>query len=222
MSRPITAWSYSRWALHEQCPLKYKLKHIDKVPEPGSAAMERGDKIHKGTAAYLDGKAPELPAEAAKHFGGFIAELKAFPDKVVEQQMGFTSGGAPTGWFGSDTWLRVIWDAGVLYEDLTGEVIDWKTGKKYGSNQDQMELFALSFFWKYKPATHVSTRLVYLDSGEEQFAEFSKAADFDRLSRSWTRRGHELLGAEHFPPRPNDKCKWCAYARSAGGQCRFG
>lgn len=221
MTNPVTAWSYSRWALHEQCPLKYKLKHIDRVPEPSSPAMERGDKVHKGIAAFLEDKAAAPPSEATKHFGAFLGELKAFPDKVVEQQMGFDNCGRPVGWFGKDTWLRVIWDAGVLYEDLTGEVIDWKTGKKYGSNQDQMELFAMSFFWKYKPATHVSTRLVYLDSGEEDFAEFG-VDQYNELSHKWTKRGHELLSATHFPPRPNDKCKWCAYARSAGGQCRFG
>lgn len=215
------AWSYSRWELHELCPFKYYQKHVLKVQEEQSPAMARGDKVHKGVASYLEGKAAEAPPEATKHFGPFLAELRAFPDKVVEQQMGFTDRLQPTGWFGKDTWVRAIWDVGALYEDLTAELIDWKTGKKYGVNNDQMEMFAVSALWKYKPVQHVTTRLVYLDSGEEVFAEFPRR-DLELLSTKWAKRGQELLAVTMFPPRPNDKCKWCFAAKSAGGACRYG
>ena len=89
----VTAWSYSRYALYELCPLKFKLKHIDKIPEPGSPAMERGDRIHKGVAAYVTGASQEAPQDAVAHPfpAKLIEELRGFPDKVVEQQWGFTT-----------------------------------------------------------------------------------------------------------------------------------
>ena len=30
----VTSWSYSSYDLHNQCPLKYKLEKIDKIPTP--------------------------------------------------------------------------------------------------------------------------------------------------------------------------------------------
>ena len=32
----LTAWSFSRWDKHAQCPLKARLSFIDKLKEPSS------------------------------------------------------------------------------------------------------------------------------------------------------------------------------------------
>src|SRR5262245_51001335 len=132
----ITAWSYSRLSLWEQCPLAFKLKHIDKVKEEQSPAMARGDKIHKSAASYITGQSALSP-ELGK-FNVLLTELQRMPPdvKVVEQQWGFTKNWRATGWFGSDTWLRVILDAAVVYPDGTADVIDHKTGKQYETNRD--------------------------------------------------------------------------------------
>lgn len=219
----ITAWSYSRYALYELCPLKFKLKHIDKVPEPQAPAMERGDRIHKGVAAYILGKAEEPPQDAIAHPfpAKLIGEFRAFPDKVVEQQWGFTAAWQPTGWFGRATWFRNVLDAAALYEDLTGDVADWKTGKRYGSNTEQMELNALSFMCQYKPAIGVTTRMVYLDIGEEDVGEF-KVSEKETLQAKWVEKVKPMFSDTVFAPRPNDKCRFCAFSRSNSGHCRFG
>lgn len=223
MKNALTAWSYSRYALYELCPLKFKLKHIDKVPEPGSPALERGDRIHKGTAAYITHKADAAPQDALAHPfpAKLIEELRAFPDKVVEQQWGFTASWQATGWFGKATWFRNILDAAALYEDATGDVIDWKTGKRYGSNADQMELNALSFMCQYKPVQRVATRMVYLDIGEEDVAEFSRS-EKEKLQSKWNDKIKPMFSDTIFAPRPNDKCRFCHYSRSNSGHCRFG
>lgn len=219
------SWSYSRWATWEQCPFKYKKQIVEKIKEEKGAAQLKGITYHDDMAAYLM-KKPGHDQPPATKFGPLMAELREFPpeDKIIEEQMGFTREWKPTGWFSKGpnaTWLRVIWDVGLLYEDLTGEVCDHKTGKMYGTNMDQMELFAVSFFQKYSAATAVTTRLWYHEHGKEDVAEF-KAAEVPGLIKKWDKRAEEMLSDEVYPMKPNDKCKWCQFAKSAGGPCRFG
>lgn len=219
----ITAWSYSRLALWEQCPLAFKLKHIDKIKEEQSPAMARGDKIHKQAAAYIKGEgADEVPAELIK-FAALMREFRAMPTeyKVVESQWGFDPNWRPTGWFAKNTRLRVILDAGAVYPDGTADVADHKTGKKYGTNADQMELFALATFCRYPHVSHVTTRLWYLDSGDEEVAEFEQDTRSELIEK-WEQRVAPLFTDTVFAPRPNDKCKWCSFARSKSGPCKFG
>ncbi len=223
MGASLTAWSYSRFATYNQCPLKFKLTVIDKMKEPSSPAMERGNQVHKALADYITGKA-ELPPEVKTPFHHQLyGEMRGISpeDKLVEQQLGFTSGWKPTGWFAKDTWLRVVWDVGLLYEDLTGEVVDHKTGKKYGSNDDQMELFGLSFLCQYRPATHVTTRLIYVDSGDEEIAEFPASVK-EKLQAKWEQKVVPMFSDTVFAPRPSDKCRFCTFSRSNKGLCRFG
>lgn len=219
----VTAWSFSRVEMYERCPFQFKCKHIDRLPEPGSAAMERGSKIHKDIADFLTGKCP-LPS-SGRRFSKLLYELKAIPDeaKFIEQQWGFTKSWRPTGWFGADTWLRVVLDAGVVYEDNTADVIDHKTGKRYAHNDDQVELFAAAVFQRFPAVTKVTTRLWYLDvdGDNESIAEFDKAGVRGVMDK-WDARVAPLFAETMWAPRPNDKCHWCAYAKSAGGPCRFG
>jgi hypothetical protein len=218
--KPLTAWSYSRYALYEQCPLKFKLEVLEGIKQPASPAMERGNKVHVALANYVTGKTT-TPPETHDKIRYVVEQIRDFHDKVVEQQWGFTKSWRPTGWFGKDTWFRATLDVGLLYEDLTGEVADWKTGKRYASNDDQMELFALSFMCQYTPATHVTTRLVYVDTGDEEIAEFA-AKHKDALRAKWEGKVAPMFADTVFAPRPNDKCRFCAFARSKGDQCRFG
>lgn len=222
---PITAWSYSRLANWELCPAQFKYRHIDKLKEPPSPAMERGNVMHKALANFLTTPGESLPAFVTNPFQQKLyTEMQAFPDKIVEQQWGFTVGWEPTGWFAKGknaTWYRCSLDVALLYEDLTGEVVDHKSGKRYGTNDDQMEQFALSFMCQYKPAEHVTTRLVYLDGGEEEIAEFP-AKDKEALKAKWTARAAAMLQDTTFVARPNDKCRFCHFSKSKQGPCRFG
>lgn len=218
MTAPLTSWSYSRYAVHELCPLKFKLQFLDKISKPQTPAMARGDKIHKDIASYLlKGTAPP----EVKFHGDLIQEIAQFSDKVVEQQWGFNRNWERTGWFGNDTWYRQICDVAICYEDMVVENVDWKTGKRYESNDDQMELSALGIMRHFKPAVHVTTRLVYLDTGEQEFAEYPRA-DMEKLLAKWERKVQPMFEDTTYLPRPNDKCRFCDYGRDKGGQCRYG
>ncbi len=219
--KPLTAWSYSRYATYATCPLQFKLSVSDGNKSPPSAAMERGLKVHRDLAAYLEGNGPLPPVVKNPYQVKLYAEMAAYPEKLVEHQQGFTKQWKPTGWFGKDTWYRQVYDAALLYDDMTAEAVDHKTGKKYGSNAEQMELQALSLMCQYKPVTHVTTRLIYVDSGEEDIAEFP-ATEREALKAKWEQKVSSMFNDTIFAPRPNDKCKFCHFSKSNAGPCKFG
>lgn len=223
----LTAWSYSRFAVYDQCPLKFKLQVLEGAKFTPSAAMQRGDRLHRSVASYITGGiALEPDVVKFPYVQKLVGELREFEDKVVEQQWGFTRAWQPTGWFskdkGKETWFRNILDVAVLYEDMGADVIDWKSGKRYDSNADQMELNALSLFRHFKPAVTVTTRMVYFDSGQEDAADFKKS-DEPALIAKWERKIEPMFTDTAFLPRPNDKCRFCDFAKSKGtGKCRYG
>jgi hypothetical protein len=220
----VTAWSFSRYETYQQCPLKFKKKVIEKAKEPQSPAMARGDTVHKGTAAYVTQQVGEMPAEIKLPFQRELVTACrsiAAEDKQVEQQWGFTQQWRETGWFGKDTWFRNILDFATVYEDLSAEVLDWKTGARRSKNEEQMELNALSLFLKFKPATHVTTRMVYFDAGSENVAEFDRE-EVPALLAKWGKKIEPMFNDTVFAARPNDMCRFCHFGRSKGGDCRHG
>lgn len=224
MTKPLTSWSYSRWDLHNTCPLRFKLEVLDGRKEPQNAAMANGQKVHKIAADFL--MAPDWngdPPPELGHAGKLAAEMRQFDNKIVEQQWGYTTQWRPTGWFGDDTWFRSVIDAGVLYEDMSAEVVDWKTGKPRGTHDDQMEIFAVSMMARFQVVTHVTTRLSYTDVKKEEFAEFPRA-DLDKLIQKWNDKVRPMFAATEYLPRPNDGCKFCPFSRSRtnGVDCRYG
>lgn len=230
----VKAWSYSAFALWAECPYKFRLEKIDKIKTPTPAAFSKGRKWHKAIEDFLKTPGPALavPPEG-KHFVDLLLALKEQPRLLVEQQWAFNARWGEAKWFRDDsTWFRAVVDAGVIYDDYVVEIADWKTGKIYGENKDQVELFALSAMVRYPQAPEVLTRLAYLESGEELTGAFS-SKDKDKLRAKWEGKVAPMFADEVFAPRPNDKCRWCHFAKSAArtidgqvnegaGKCRFG
>ena len=215
----LTAWSYSRLALYEQCPRLHKYRNLDKLPEPKGDAMFRGITIHKEAADYLAGVTDIFPQSCEKFYAQF-EEAKTF-NPIVEQQWAFTKGWKPCGWFDKNAYVRIIADMSIIYGDFTAEVIDHKTGKRYdGDYRPQMGLFAAGLMKKFPEIKSVTTRLWYLDSGDEVIEEFTRAEAFSILEGLETRAAF-MLGAERFPPQQSWKCKFCHFRRSNAGPCEF-
>ena len=222
MSNGITAWSYSRYADYKQCPLRFKLKHIDKLPEKPNPAMQRGGDIHKEGERFLTAKArkPKVP-ENYRHFNDEMLHLlKLAP--MVEQQWGFTREWTPTEWFARDTWLRIVCDVVVKYDDHTVDLIDFKTGRKYDTNEEQVELFSCAPFIKWPEVNHVTTRLWYLDQKDdnEVIREYTRD-EFEGIKAGWESKIVAMFKDKRFAPTPNDKCRWCDYSKAKGGPCQF-
>lgn len=221
MSNGVTAWSYSRYADYQQCPLMFKLKHIDRIKPPGSAAMDRGTAVHKEGEEFLKNKRRRKPPESYKHFADRMLELQQL-NPVVELQEGFTKEWTPTGWFDKNTWLRIVCDVRVEYDDDTADIIDFKTGRIYETNEHQMELFSTAPFMKLPTLQKVTTRLWYLDvpKDNEIIREYTRK-DYEAIRKDWTKRVRPMFEDKRFAPRQNPKCRWCHFRKDNGGPCKY-
>ncbi len=222
----VTAWSYSRYSDYAQCPAKFKYKHLMRLPDPGSAAMQRGNEIHKMAEDYVKStkRKPKLPAELRN-----VAEELEFlrtNGAIAEQAWGFRRDwewiGRP-GWFGDDVWARGKADVVVVYDDNTALLGDWKTGKKYFTNEEQVELFSLLGFKRYPGLVEIDTRLWYTDieGDDNEIQRVYTIKDAVAIEKDWTKRVVPMFNDRRFAPTPNDKCGWCPYSRAKGGPCKF-
>lgn len=222
MSNGVDAWSYSRYADYKQCPLRFKLKHIDKKKEPGSAAMQRGSGIHTEGELYLKAaKQPKKVPDSYRHFKDEMTQLHGL-NPMVEQQWGFTKSWTPTGWFGADTWLRIVCDVVVKYDDNTVDLIDFKTGRKYDTNEDQVELFSCAPFLKWPEVDEVQTRLWYLDQEDDnEVLRTYTRVEFEGIRKKWEKNIVPMFKDKRFAPTPNEKCRWCSFSKDKGGPCPY-
>jgi len=234
-SKQITSWSFSRYGDYTMCPLRAKLKHIDKVIEPGNDAMTRGSMIHKAAELYIIGATPRLPV-ALKHFADLFRELrrqheKASTSVIVEETWALTKTWEPTVWNDwAGCWLRVKLDCAHRIGD-TMTTYDWKTGKFSPMRQEeyliQLELYALAALVLHEDLAVVEPRLIYLDTGNTYptVATQYTRDDIVELKKDWVGRTKAMLKDKRFAPRPNDKCRWCHYRAAnkanGGGQCKF-
>lgn len=242
MSKPnqITSWSFSRYADYKQCPLKAKLKHVDKIKEPPNEAMARGTKIHDMCEDYIKGTLKVLPPECKK-FAKMFRRLrrqykKAISGMVVEDTWAFTKDWDETTWDDwVHCWVRIKLDCAEYDDNGVMLVNDWKTGKfrpeKNAEYVEQLELYALAALLLHGHVEIVKPRLVYLDVGviypEPGSIEelVYTRDDIPKLKKLWSKRVKPMLNDKVFAPRPNNLCYWCFFRKSnaanGGGQCKY-
>ena len=215
----LTQWSYSRWAGYEDCPLKTKLKVIDKLQEPGSPAMDRGTFIHKESEDYVTAKRkPPLPQSLA-YFGDELAQARKGQPRC-EHEWAFTSSWEPTGWMAKDCWCRVKTDLTFTRKnDLV--IVDHKTGKRRESHLTQLSLYALAGFIIFPDHDSITTEVWYLDQGKPVTSEAYKREDVPFLKLDWEQKTKAMLNDQQFAPRPSYTCRWCHFRKENGGPCRF-
>jgi len=237
--KQITSWSFSRYMDYKQCPLKAKLKNLDKIEEPKNEAMARGGHIHNLAEDYIKGKIARLPAELKLFKPEFTMLRKQYKKSingmVVEDSWAFTKDWDQTVW--NDwvgCWVRIKLDCAHHEDDTTLIITDWKTGKLRSEFEEdyieQLELYALSALLLHEHIEKVVPRLAYLDHGicypdvDDEPMAFTRK-DIPRLKKAWEKRTRAMLNDKIFAPRPNDKCHWCFYRKAnkaaGGGQCRF-
>lgn len=214
----FTAWSYSRLTLWEECPLRAKLRNLDRHEEPKGPALDRGNEIHKEAENYVLGRGPLT--KNLKPMEDDFKVLKA-ANPMVEQQWAFNKDWQPTEWFGRDAYVRIICDA-VTVTPPEACVIDHKTGKfRDSSYQEQVELFAMGTMFRYSDVMTVTTELWYLDWNRMIQNEFPRK-DVEKLRKKWDKRAAVMLKDEKFPPKPGNHCRWCHFRRSNGtGLCPY-
>ena len=111
MNEQIISWSFSKLGDFEQCRLKAKLKHVDRIPEPERPlppgktehANDRGTRIHDNCERYVRGDTDELVPEAEKYFGpqlDLLRVLYAEGKVLLEGEWGMNQDWEPHPWSG--------------------------------------------------------------------------------------------------------------------------
>jgi hypothetical protein len=221
MTKFKDAWGWSKLDTYRACPQKFKFQFIDKIKDTGSAAMDRGSKIHADIESYLNGWGA-FP-ESADQFRAALEELKT-KDFKAEAAWGFDDQwGLLPDWFGKTTWFRSKLDARYLLESgahLT--CIDFKTGKYRAPSPDQIELYALAGFAAYPDVRVVDTEFWFIDTGEVLSRTYTRDADFERLKAKYAIEVSQGMYAdEAFTPTPSNSCRWCQHSKTKGGKCQF-
>ena len=233
--RPLTSWSYSRFSLYQQCPYKFQQSVLLKKPEPKGDALIRGAAIHEEAEKYLKGEGRTVPASCKtfdKEFKRLRAKRKKNPAAVVvEDTWAFTNTWGPSRWDDwNNCWLRVKLDVAER-DERNVEITDWKTGKFRPDNREdyvqQLRLYAVGALavFAHIPDLRVSARLVYLDVGvvypEPDAREEFTPTDLPALQRDWTKAVKPMFNDKKFAPKPNQWCRWCAFSKAQGGDCKF-
>lgn len=217
----ITAWSYSRAKDYKQCPQKAKFKYIDKLPDPGSPAMERGNIIHKQLEEYVIGKISTLPKELERHKKRLDAWRKAHPKgKIhVEQQWAFDSNWNPVDWFSPNAWLRVKMDL-CEEEGIVVHGVDHKTGKfRAGEYSDQMQQYCAAMLLRFPKAKEAHMELMFHDV-EGTAKTFLKRQFLSDVLAKMKKNVEPMFADTRFAPLPGPLCKWCPYSKEKGGPCK--
>lgn len=215
----FTAWSFSRYSTWSKCPFQAKCKFIDKLPEPPSPALDRGDKIHKLAEAFVKGP---VRAPVPEELETFAAEFKVLRAKKAktELQLAFTVNWEPCEWFAKDAWVRIVADALLRKTSTVLRIIDYKTGKMREESKDQLGLYAIAGFSEDPKLKQVHGELWYLDQGEDIILPFDRK-QCDDLKTEWSDKVAPMMADTCFVPRPNNNCRWCAFSKAKGGPCKF-
>lgn len=241
--QPVKSWSFSRYHDYRTCPLRFKLKHLDKVQEPANDAMARGSAIDKQVEEYIVGRSARLPKEVLG-LRDEIQMLRKLYKKVGHTQMtvqetwAFTRAWTRTVWNDWDgCWLRVKLDCAHREGD-TLIVTDWKTGKLRTDRPDrladyleQLELYATAALLLHPEVKQVQVRLGFLDHdqfypGVDDQPLLYTSQDLPGLLKTWEKRVKPIFADKRFAPKANDGCRWCWYGQSkkregGPGLCRY-
>lgn len=229
-----TTWSFSRLQDFERCKFYFKLKHLDKVPEPlrplppgrTEYANDRGTRIHKAAEDYVRGGI-ELVEELSHFRPEFEAlrTLHAEGKTSLEGEWGYDENWMPCAWMSETVWLRVKLDALVLPHDKTGTAIDYKTGKRAGNeikHGEQMALYALATFMRYPELEDLNVELWYVDLPDLVHQRYTRDSAMRNLKK-YNERGLKLTASEAWPPNPNQyTCRFCMYGPKGSGVCKVG
>lgn len=223
----IPSWSYTRLVDFESCPLKAKLKYLDKVPDPSPRpAADRGTEIHLMAEEYVQHKNSLLPQPLKKFEHEFTVMREHFHAGRVslEGEWGFNNEWEPTTW--KAAWGRIKADAVVTLEPTHAAVIDYKTGKKFGNeikHGEQLQLYSLAVFLRNPKIQKITAELWYIDLDDLTSLEITRGLALTKFLKFYDRRARRMTECKRFEATPNlISCKWCPYKPSGTGHCKVG
>lgn len=228
-NRERIALSWSRLSDYQQCPLKFRLKYIDKVFkfDDKSPHLIRGSNIHEGLETYvikcIAGQKSgvkmmsQLP-EVRNTVPLIDRIMQQYPDVQPEAQVAVNDRYQMVDWFSKDAYWRAIIDLTCL-NNAECLVIDWKTGKvrDYLDEFGQLHLTALIIMMAKPEIQKIRVAYVYVDHKEIKDIEVTRAM-IPELKEHFDSE-HMRMNADHeFKAIPNEFCKWCEAVKA---QCPY-
>lgn len=219
MTKFIEPWGWSKLDVFRTCKKKFDFQFIQKIPEPGNAAMARGSQMHDDIEAYLNGWSTDVPVGPLTDWKKRFDELRG-SNFMAEQAVGLDKNWALLpNWFHKDTWVRAKMDANKLSGDeLT--VIDFKSGKYRVPHPDQVELYSIVGHAIHPHVRKVHAEFWFIDADDVYNKTFT-AAELLELRKKWEAEAAVIYGTEVWAESPSKDCKYCTYSRSKGGKCKY-
>lgn len=233
MPDKITAWSPSRIRDHDQCPRKARYKHVERRKEPGNAATQRGDEIHKSIESYIKGIGKKLhPEVKGKRVKKLINELRqGYKDKRVrvELELAFNRKWEMVEWFSKEAYVRIKIDAVRLSTDgKTIELIDWKTGRLHTVEEkpeyrEQLDLYSVGGLLAFPQAEAAMPSLVFVDHDETVTVDVANLVRKNLVLRQkwWDKRAKPIMTDTMFQTKPGKHCGYCFFSANKGGPCEY-
>ena len=223
----IERWSFSRIG-DMACPLKCKLKYVDRIPEPERGEPppglkewpnDRGSRVHNSAENYVRGDEP-LPGELA----GFREEMlvlrelyQSDPGLVqLEQPWTFDRNWDDGGEYKDfKWWCAVILDIFVRFSPEEALVVDHKTGKRAWNevkHAEQMKFYAMATFLRYEQVQQVTTELFYCDENN-LIRHVHRRNRIAQTVRKYTKIGENYTRERAaWPAKPGrSQCFFCPY-----------
>jgi hypothetical protein len=211
-------WGFSKLDVFRACKQKFKFQFLDKIPQPGSPAMERGSKMHDNIEMYLNGWGKDLLPEVEKWKDSLDA-LKT-KDFKAEQAIGLDKNwNLLPDWFDKRTWVRIKMDS-YFKEDKKITVIDFKSGKFRVPSADQIELYAIAGISIYPDAETVTAQFWFLDTDDVHSVDYTRD-QLIALRKKYEAAAVPMYVEEVWKPEPSSECRWCPYSKTKGGKCVF-
>lgn len=227
-TKPIS-WSFSKAQDFTRCKLAYKIKHIDRVPEPERPlpkgktehGNDRGTRIHDNIESYIRGEHDALCEEANKYYGTEIDFLRLwYAEGMVEMegQWAFDDEWNVAAW--ETGWLRMKLDVLVRVSPTQAIVGDWKSGRHFGNevtHANQLNLYAVATFLRHPELEEISVADYYVDHGKTTERVFTREQAL-RYRRTFDKQGKDITNCVSFPANPNKfSCQYCPWGET--GHC---
>ncbi|MDD5657255.1 MAG: PD-(D/E)XK nuclease family protein [Elusimicrobia bacterium] len=232
LPRPL---SHSSIAMYRECPLRYKFKYVDKIPEKPKHFFSFGQSVHKALEFFYGGKAPPAPSlkELLESYqAGWVStgyrdqaqEAEYFQDGkdilteyhrrhartfavplFVEYDFQFSVDGVP---------VTGKVDRIDRLEDGRLSVLDYKTGKPLaaGRVQEDPQLTMYQLACESQLKAEVGRLIFYhLPTHREHVVERRPEPQLDILRRRIVDTA-EAIARDRFEPAPSEKaCAWCDF-----------
>lgn len=219
-------WSYSALSCYEKCAAQYHFKHRLRLPDTKGPALVRGIKIHETMEAYLKNGESIPMLERVPNLKAWVDAMRQWPKLESEQRWLLGRDWKPIAQLPTAAkvpfWCVVKVDGYGEPSKGVGHVVDWKTGKIYDDNIDQIALYAAVALERFDYLKKVDVSLVYLDQKQLEQETITRA-QATAIKKDYARRVLTLEQDITFRPSPETRrCSWCAYSKTKGGPCKAG